>query len=90
MEYYNQEIAENPQVELIWYPREDEDSAESWAAASKFPWPTIRERAFEKVEPISKHYANSVPGYFLVDAEGKLLATGLYDARREISKLKGS
>ena len=72
---------------MVWYPREDEDAAESWAAGEKFPWPVIRERALKKVEPVSKHYANSVPGYFLVDAQGELVAKGLSAAKKHIQSL---
>ncbi len=88
MEYYNNEISKNSDVELVWYPKEKEKAATTWAAEEKFPWPVIREKALEKVEAISKHHKGGVPSYFLVDAEGKLVVTGLSAAKRHIQSLE--
>jgi hypothetical protein len=90
VEYYNTEIADNAEVEMVWYPREDEAAAEKWAAAEQFPWPVIRGKALEKVDEIKKHAGSGVPNYVLVDANNEVLATGSGACKSKIKELTSS
>ena len=87
MEYYNSDIASNDQVEMVWYPREDEDAAQKWAAEHQFPWPTIKGKALKKVDPVAKHAGRGVPNYVMVDAENNVVAKGLGQAKTKIAEL---
>lgn len=89
MEWYKSDVADEPSVELVWYPRDrDEDSAAKWASDNQFPWPTIKFRSIEKMEDLAKHYKGAVPTYVLVDAENNELARGLGAAKAKLKELK--
>lgn len=87
VEYYNDEIADNPAVEMVWYPREEEGAAEEWAASHQFPWPTIRGKALEKVDSVKQHAGRGVPNYVLVSADNEVVASGLSAAKAKIAEL---
>ncbi len=90
MEWYKSEIADEPEVELVWYSRDgDEGSMEDWAAKEGFPWPAVKFRSLKKVKEISKHAGRGVPNYVLVDAENKVLATGSGASKAKIKELLG-
>jgi hypothetical protein len=89
VEFYNDTIADNASVEMVWYPREDEAAAEKWAAGHQFPWPTIRGKALEKVDPVKDHAGRGVPNYVLVSADNEVVAKGLAAAKAKISELNG-
>lgn len=76
MESYNQKIAPHPSVELIHVSRDQEvKDAEEWARKDKLPWPILlAEDIPAEIELYSPD--GSVPDYILVDAAGKVLATG--------------
>ena len=75
MEYYNDEIADNDDVELVWASADQsEDAMEDWAKNEKFPWPTVKFKSARKIDPINDVRPRGVPGYVLLDAEGEVLA----------------
>ena len=89
MEYYNSEIKENPKVELIWATADNsEDAMEAWAKKEKFPWPTIKFKAMEKLDEIQKLAPRGVPGYVLVDADGQVLASSAGSSEPVKQKVK--
>lgn len=89
VEYYNKEIAGNDQVELIWATADNsEDDMEAWAKTEKFPWPTIKFKAVDKIDEIQKLAPRGVPGYVLVDADGKVLASTAGNSEPVKKKLK--
>jgi hypothetical protein len=89
VEYYKNEIADNDSVELIWASADrSEDAMEAWAKKEKFPWPTIKFESARKIAEISKAAPRGVPGYVLMDAEGKVLATSAGSSARVKAKLK--
>jgi acylphosphatase len=89
VEYYNKEIAGNANVELIWATADnDQDAMEAWAKKEKFPWPTIKFKALQKLDVIQKLAPRGVPGYVLVDAEGEVLASSAGSSEPVKQKLK--
>ena len=89
MEYYNDEIAKNENVELIWASSDSSESAmESWATKEKFPWPTIKFKQARKIDEINEFRPRGVPGYVLVDANGELLASSAGSSEPVKRKLK--
>jgi hypothetical protein len=89
VEYYNESIAKNKSVEMVWITRDrDEGAMEKWLKAEKMPWPTVKFRSVDKVDKLMTHYKNSVPGYFLVDANNELVASGLSAAKAKIAELQ--
>lgn len=89
MEYYNDEIAKDDNVELIWATADSSEPAmESWAAKEKFPWPTIKFKEARKIDEINKVRPRGVPGYALIDANGELLASSTGSSGPVKQKLK--
>jgi hypothetical protein len=89
VEYYNEEIAKNENVELIWATADNSEPAmESWATAEKFPWPTIKFKEARKIDEINQFRPKGVPGYVLIDANGELLASSAGSSEPVKSKLK--
>lgn len=75
MEDYNKDVATNDKVEMVHISRDRDDKAAlKWAQDSKLPWPTIM--AGDAKAPLMEHYGNAVPGFVLVDREGKKVAAG--------------
>ena len=89
MEYYKKEIATNDNVELIWASADQsEDAMETWATKEKFPWPTVKFKSARKIDPINDARPRGVPGYVLMDAEGKVLAQSAGSSQPVKSKIK--
>lgn len=76
MEYYNEEIADNPAVEMILMAGESEDALAAWATKTKMPWPMILEEDSARMKKIKELRPRGWPTYYLLDAEGEVLAKG--------------
>ena len=89
MEYYNNEIAKDDNVELIWASADrSEPAMESWATKEKFPWPTIKFKEAREIDEINQFRPRGVPGYVLIDANGELLASSAGSSEPVKRKLK--
>ena len=89
MEKYNEVIAENPKVAMIYVSRDrDDGAAEDWAASHGFPWLTVLPKDVERSDLLAYRAANSVPHYSLRDKDGKEIANGssaIFNKLKELS-----
>ena len=77
MEKFNDSVAKNKKVEMIHVSRDrDDDAAQDWAAAEKFPWLTVLPKNVERSGLMEYRQGNAVPSYSLVKADGEVVATG--------------
>ncbi len=91
MEKYNQEIADNPDVELIHVSRDQsEDAAEEWAEANQFPWLTVLPGDVDRSKLLDYRARNSVPHYTLRTADGEELANGSSAVFNKVAELSRS
>ena len=89
MEKYNENVAENPKVEMIHISRDREkDAAQDWAAAEGFPWLTILPDDTARSGLMEYRTRNSVPFYTMVDADGNEVANGSAAIFSKIAGLK--
>jgi hypothetical protein len=83
---YKSKIATNPAVEMIHAALEKEDAALQWAKKESFPWPTVIGKDLKKAG-LEKYATAFVPGYILIDKNGKKLAEGSPGAFAKIEEL---
>jgi len=89
VEWYKESIAENKNVEMVFYPRDrSEDALTAWASDVGMPWPTVKFSKLEKVKDVSKHAGNAVPNYVMVDADGEVIAKGRGQIQQKIKELE--
>ncbi len=92
MKTYNEDIASNPNVELIHISRDsDEDAATSWAKKENMPWPTILKEDSDSKQLVMPYFPDGrmgVPSYVLVDQTGKEVARGKAAALAKMKDLK--
>ena len=75
MKSYQDKIATNPAVELIFLSQDDDDGDTlNWAKKEKFPWPTIMQGDVSRF--FLKHFDGAVPTFVLIDRKGKKLTSG--------------
>jgi len=88
VEYYKSEIAGNNEVELILMAGENDGALAAWAAKVEMPWPMLTEGDQNKIAPLKGLRPNGWPTYYLVDAEGKVLAKSVGSSAPVEAKLK--
>ena len=88
MGYYNDEIADNDKVELILMAGEGDDTLKAWAAKVEMPWPMIKQKDQARMRPLKELTPRGWPTYYLIDAEGEVLAKGVGNSAPVKAKLK--
>ena len=88
MKQYNDQVADNPNVEMIHVSLDnDEKAAESWAAKEGFPWPTVMRAKVER-SGLDAYMPQGIPNYKLIDKDGKVVAEGKGAVFAKIAGLK--
>lgn len=91
MEYYNESIASNKEVEVIHYNLDQSEKAmDNFMVDFEFPWPAIAYSKRERVKIANEVKENFVPCYVLVDAQGEVVAKGMSAAKKKIAELTKS
>ncbi|MEZ5301122.1 MAG: thioredoxin-like domain-containing protein [Verrucomicrobiales bacterium] len=89
VEYYNETIAKNDKVELIWMNRDrDEGAMEGFIKEFGMPWPVVEFKSKDDIKPFMAIKKNFVPQYALVDRNGDVVAEDLASAKAKIAELK--
>jgi len=90
VETYNNEIAKNPNAELIHLSRDrDDETAEAWATKESMPWPTLMRDDTDVKTLVAPYFPDGrmgVPTYILVDRNGKEIARGKAAALAKIKQ----
>ena len=86
MEKYKTKIASNPAIEMIHGALEPEAAALIWAKKEAFPWPTVMDQDLEKAG-LEQYASTFVPGYILIDKNGKKLAENAENVFAKIDAL---
>ena len=85
---YEENVADNPIVELIHVSLDrDEKAAEAWAAKESFPWPTVT-MANMKQSGLEAYSPRGIPNYKLIDKDGKVVAEGKGAVFQKVKELK--
>jgi len=89
VKYYNTSIADNDKVEFIHASKDDDKKdALGWAKSAKLPWLTVLSSKIRSAG-LAKLDGGGVPGYSLIDKNGKVLATNERDCMAKIKELTG-
>ena len=88
MEYYKNEIAGNPRVEMLLMAGEPDANLARWASKTKMPWPMLTTGAQQSVAPLKSLRPRGWPTYYLVNAEGEVLAKGVGSSAPVKAKIK--
>lgn len=91
MKQYNEQVADNPTVEMIHVSLDnDEDAAEAWAAKEGFPWPTVMRGKVDRAGfDTYLEGGIGIPNYKLVDKDGKVIVEGKAAVFQKVAELKG-
>ena len=88
MEYYNESIAENDNVELVLYSCDgDKKGLEKFMTQHSAPWPAIDHRSLKRAKTIGKYSPKGIPSYILIDAEGNKIAEGKNAVQQKIAEI---
>lgn len=87
MDAYNKHIAANKQVEFI-HVSMDDDKAEAldWAKKAKLPWLHILHSEL-RATGMQAYDQGGVPQYYLIDKNGRILASNEMQAFEKIKEL---
>lgn len=78
VEYYNAEIKDNPKVEMVLMAGESDEALAAWAQKAEMPWPMVSKDDHAKMRALGDaRPTRGWPTYFLLNAEGEILAQGL-------------
>ena len=88
MAAYNQHIADNDKVEFIHVSMDDDKKdALNWAVKAKLPWLHVLNSKARSSGMMKFAKGDGVPQYYLIDKEGKTLASGERAAFAKIAEL---
>lgn len=89
MKYYNASIADNDKVEFIHASKDDsKKDALGWASSASLPWLTVLSSK-ARSSGLAKYDPGTMPGYALIDKNGKVLATTERSCMEKIKELTG-
>ncbi len=88
MAAYNKHIADNDKAEFIHVSMDDsKKDALNWAKNAKLPWLHVLNSKARSAGMMKFAQGSGVPQYYLIDKEGKLLASGESAAFAKIKEL---
>lgn len=88
IKYYNENIIDNKDLELVWVPQDpSEADMDEWAMSQSFPWLGIRYSKVEDCILISARKGTKLPHYVLIDCFDKKLAHGFDSCVKKIEEL---
>jgi hypothetical protein len=87
---YNEQVADNPLVEMIHVSLDDDEkAAEGWAAKENFPWPTVMKSKLERSGFDSYMSGRfGIPNYKLINKDGEVIAEGKEAVFQKVAELK--
>lgn len=91
MEFYDDKIRANAEIELIHVSLDlDDEAAAGWAKKAKLPWPTILYSDHDKEVFTTPFFDGDpeAPSYILVDTTGKVITKDKTHALAKINMLK--
>ena len=88
MEYYNETIAKDDNVDVVHISRDrSPDAMVKFIGDMKMPWPAVRFDKRGDFKIAMDLYRRAVPQYTLIDAEGNVLADGLPAVQAKVAEL---